>query len=93
MRTVGFTAADIAAKEDKTDSAVKIGRAAIDDINRITEETGGESATPPEKPKGGRPRKAKEKSEAAPPDETDGGADEEPVTDENGEADEADSDG
>lgn len=91
MRTVGFTAADIAAKEGKTEPAVKIGKAAIDDINRAPE-GGGENDAPPEKPKGGRPRKAKEKSEATPPDEADGGADEEPVTDENGEADEADSD-
>lgn len=86
MRKVGFTAADIAAKEAKTDPAVKIGGAVIDDINGIGEKNGGENAAPTEKPKGGRPKKPKEKSEAAPPDE-------EPVTDENGEADEADSNG
>lgn len=94
MKTVGFTAADIAAKKAKTDPAVKIGRAAIDDINRINEENSGESAAPPEKPKGGRQRKAKEKPETVSPDETDGengGADEEPVTGENGETDDADS--
>lgn len=94
MRTVGFTAADIAAKRAKTDSDVITGKVAIDDFNRINEENGGESAAPPEKPKGGRQRKAKEKPETVPPDETDGengGDDEEPVTDENGEADDADS--
>ena len=94
MKTVGFTAADIAAKETKASPDVKIGRAAIDDINRINEENGGESAALPEKPKGGRQRKAKEKPETVSPDETDGensGADEEPITGENGEADDADS--
>ncbi len=93
MRKVGFTAADIAAKEAKTDPAVEIGRVVIDDINRTIEENSGENAAPPEKPKGGRPRKPKEKSETVSPDETDGGTDAEPVTDENGEADEADSNG
>lgn len=96
MRTVGFTASDIASKEAKTNPAVEIGRVVIDDIDRTIEENGGENAAPPEKPKGGRPRKPKDKTaepETVPPDETDDGTDAEPVTDENGEADEADSNG
>ena len=94
MRTVGFTAADIAAKRAKTDSDVIIGKVAIDDINCINEESGGENAAPPEKPKGGRQRKAKEKTANTLSDEKEdenSGADEEPVTGENGETDDADS--
>lgn len=90
MRTVGFTAADIAANEAKTDSAVKIGRVAVDDINRINDEEDSGNAAPPEKPKNSGKRKAKSKASDSEYNENDG-ADEEPVTDENGETENADS--